>query len=118
MKNNISDLLDSKKLKHNKKERNNINKHKRTSTCKKQFNIEKKFSAEPINYDTQIKKLEAHLCLTQNIKFNYNSKKIAKTKIQSKNLFGKSPMESLKLNKNKVVKKFLVLKIMYVNTIQ
>ena len=107
MRSNISDLIDSKKLKPNKKERNNINKHKRTSTCKKQFNIEKKISAEPINYDTQIKKLEAHLCLTQNIKFNYNSKKIEKTKINKIKTFDKSPIETLKLNKNNAVKKIL-----------
>ena len=107
MKNNISDMLDSKLLKPHENEKNLLIQHKHTTTDKKMLNIEKKISIENINFKSRIKKIENHLCLTQNIKFNYNSKKIAKTKIQSKNLFGKSPIESLKLNKNKVVKKIL-----------
>ena len=105
MRSNISDILDSKKLKLQEKVKNHINKNKHTTTCKKELKFDKKLSTEAINNKTQLKQLDNHLCLTQNIKYNYNSKKIEKTKIKSKNSFGKSPIETLKLKKKNAVKK-------------
>ena len=108
MKNNISEILDSKVLKPQEKEKNNYMLREYTTASKKLVNSEKNFCVGNIicKTQTQKKKLGNHVCLTQNIKPNYDSKRIQKTKIKSINSFEKSPIESLKISKKKVVKKF------------
>ena len=56
MKNNISDMLDSKLLKPHENEKNLLIQHKHTITDKKQLNIEKKISIENTNFKSGIKK--------------------------------------------------------------
>ena len=79
--------------------------NKHNTTVKKPLNIEKGIPQSDDIKKTKTKKIENNLCLTHNLKYNHNSKKITKTKIKSKNSFKKGKNETINLSKNKTVKK-------------
>ena len=108
MKNNISDIQDSKivKKEHLEKNISLFSHHKYNSALKKKKLINEKKKISEIDIINKSKKIENNLCLTQNVKNNYITKKMTKTKLNSKNLFIEAQNETLELSKNKVVKKF------------
>ena len=106
MKKNTSQIQDSNLLKRELTENklNFFTHHKQNTTIKKEIKAEKKLTGNDIFHKTNLKK-ENKLCLTQNIKFKYDSKKLTKTKIKQKKSLIKSPNKNLNLSKNNVVKK-------------
>ena len=106
MKNDISQIQHSKLLKKEFTENNfDIFSHQKiNTTIKKAIKTEKKITGKDIFHKTKLKK-ENNLCLTQNIKFKHDSKRITKTKIIRQNSLIKSPNKALNLSKNNVVKK-------------
>ena len=108
MKNNISDIQDSKKYIKKEYTEKNISlfsHHNYNTTLKKKKSMNEEKKISEIDIINKSKKIENNLCLTQNVKKNYISKKMTKTKLNSKNLFIEAQNETLDLSKNKVVKK-------------
>ena len=108
MENTISNIQDSKILKKEYTEKNiSLFSHKKYNTAlkkKKSINREKKILE--IGTINKPKNIENNLCFTQNVKNNYISKKLTKTKLKCKNLYIEAQNETVRLSKNKVVKKF------------